>query len=265
MLGLGFVACKKSASTNEQKSEQNTQSSTQDSTKQSESTTSENTEMSLSGSYYAEKSRELLILDWKNGNVSKIMYAPGGSNTFEEVKVVSTSGSMSTMDYKFSFERKGKVYEVSVGMSPGGASLSVTEKGKSESTDFGQANKKTTTEDAKYGTLMFVREIYWMNKFSDEKTKVSLVAEDSQEGTADGQLMMTYKAADGTEENIMAQVDPKTHELLFESQKLGGKIKGKLDNQMYWVLNLYNATTNAKIAELSSAPSDTSDPSATGK
>lgn len=162
---------------------------------------------------------------------------------------------MDALDYKFSFERKGKVYEATAGFSPGGASISVKEKGKEEQTDFGQANEKTSTESARFGTLMCVREIYWMNNFRDESTKASLQAEDSQEGTADGQLMMTYKAADGTEDNFIAQIDPKTHELLFESQKLGGKIKGKLDNQMYWALILYNANTNAQIAEMTSAPS----------
>lgn len=252
-----LVACKQSA--------QNTDEQKKDTSKRVESTNTatekkaetENTspkandqlpDISLQGSYYSPQSKEMMIIDWKGGKISKMMYAPKGSQKFVEAEIVESKGSMGTMDYEFTFKVNAKTMRAVVGASPAGIGIGVNEVGKeSESKDFGAANVKTTTDEAKFGVATLVREIYWNNKFENEANKATLIAEDSQEGTAEGQLLLMYKAADGKEEPISAQVNPNTHELTFDSKMLGGKIRCQLDNEMRWVLRVYKG--NAKIAD----------------
>lgn len=257
LLLASMVACKQSAQNAPESTNTATEKKTEVESATEKKTEAESTspkandqlhDISLQGSYYSPQSKEMMIIDWKGRKISKMMYASKGSRNFVEAEIVGSKGSMGTMDYEFTFKVKGKTMRAVVGASPAGIGIGVNEVGKEgESKDFGAVNDKTTTDEAKFGVVRLVREIYWENKFENEANKASLIAEDSQEGTAEGQLLMIYKTADGKEEPISAQVNPNSHELTFDSKMLGGKIRCQLDNEMWWVLRMYKG--NTKIAD----------------
>jgi hypothetical protein len=206
--------------------------------------------LKIEGSYYCPQTKEMLLAEWGDNKIKKLMYAEAGSNKFVDAQVISESGSPDGMDYKFSFKVGGKTMDVMMGISPGGIGLSTTEKGKDASQrDFMESRSGSgfSIESAKYGVAFFVREIYWRG-FKNESNGATLAAEDVQEGTGEGQLYFGYKDAAGKEDFFAAQVDSKTHELTFESKMLGGKVRCQLDNEMRWVMRVFNAQ-NTKIGD----------------
>lgn len=253
-----FMACKP------KENQENKQSATQDSTKKTETSSetpkeapkkeenkvSENTPslgLKIQGSYYCPQTKEMLLAVWDGKKIKKLMYAAGGSNKFVDAEIVSESGSADGMDYKCSFKAAGKNFEAMMGISPGGIGLSVTENGnEANSRTFSEGVDNDPSSTAQYGVAFFVREIYWRG-FKNESNNATLIAEDVQEGTGEGQLYFKYTDPAGKEEYFAAQVDPKTHQLTFTSTSMG-KVRCELDNEMRWVLRVFNAQ-NKKIGD----------------
>ena len=256
ILLASFVACKP------KENQENKQGATQDSTrktenpKQEEKKTTEQQSsqtsslgLKIQGSYYCPQTKEMLLAVWDGKKIKKLMYAAAGSNKFVDAEIVSESGSADGMDYKFNFKAAGKTMEAMMGISPGGIGLSVTDVGNTNSNRaFSEANDSDPSSRAQYGVAFFVREIYWTG-FKNESNNATLIAEDSQEGTGEGQLHFKYTDPAGQEEYFSAQVDPKTHQLTFDSKNMGGKIRCQLDNEMRWVMRVSNAKNNQKIGD----------------
>ncbi|GAB4494094.1 MAG: hypothetical protein OHK0045_24760 [Raineya sp.] len=247
LLLVTFIACK----SKEKENQDNKQNVTKDSTQKTETPKQEEKKpteeqsaqtpsigLKIQGSYYCPQTKEMLLAVWDGKKIKKLMYAAGGSNKFVDAEIVSESGTADGMDYKFSFKVAGKTMEAMMGVSPGGISLSVTEGGNYDRT-FSEGNSSDPTNAAQYGVAFFVREIYWRG-FKNESNNATLIAEDSQEGTGEGQLYFKYTDPAGKEEYFAAQVAPKTHQLTFTSTSMG-KVRCELDNEMRWVLRVFNA------------------------
>lgn len=248
-----FVACKP------KENQENKQGATQDSTQKTEtpkqdekkateqqSTQTSSMGLKIQGSYYCPQTKEMLLAVWDGKKIKKLMYGAAGSNKFVDAEIVSESGTVDGMDYKFSFKAAGKTMETMMGISPGGMGLSVSDNGGSNSRTFSEANNSDPSSTAQYGVAFFVREIYWRG-FKNESNNATLIAEDSQEGTGEGQINFKYTDPAGKEEYFAAQVDPKTHQLTFTSTSMG-RVRCQLDNEMRWVMRVSNAQ-NKKIGD----------------
>ncbi len=256
ILLASFVACKP------KENQENKQGTTQDSTQKPQTETPKTAEkkeevktddttpsmnLNISGYYYCPQTKEMFLLEQKGKKINKVMYAAAGTNNFLDAQIVEESGSPDGMDYKFSFKAGNKTLEAMMGVSPGGTGFSVKDKGNEASQrDFSDSRTDFSMETAKYGATFVVREIYWRG-FKNESNKATLIAEDSQEGTGEGQLYFKYTDPAGKEEYFAAQVDPKTHQLTFTSTSMG-KVRCELDNEMRWVLRVFNAQ-NKKIGD----------------
>jgi len=250
----GFFACKPQE--NKEKAEQ------KDTTQKSVSTTSAKEEkkeepknevqssslnLDLTGSYYCLESKEMLLIERKDEKIKKLMFAGSGAKNFVEAQLLSESKE--DFYYKFSFKVGGKTMEAMLGVSPRSHGFSITENGNTAVDKYfmhASSGSAFSMESAKYGVPFFVREIYWRG-FKNEANGATLIAEDSQEGTAEGQLNMGYKDASGKEEFFAAQVNPTTHELTFDSKMLGGKIRCKFVSDMGWTIEMFKG--NQKIGE----------------
>lgn len=207
--------------------------------------------INLSGAYYCPETKEMFLLQWNGKKIAKLKYAAAGSNDFVDSQVIEESSPAGVLEFSFSFRAGTKTMKSMMGLSPGGIVFSITDNNNDASQrEFWEISSEGgfSMEAAEYGVPFFVREIYWRG-FKNESNGATLIAEDSQEGTGEGQLNMGYKDASGKEEFFAAQVNPKTRELTFNSQVLGGKIRCQLDkdNEMRWVLRVFRG--NQKIGD----------------
>ncbi|MDX1904902.1 MAG: hypothetical protein SFU27_12160 [Thermonemataceae bacterium] len=259
-----LLACKSQES---KKDEQNNADSTkkiansqqvvkkEDKNPKTQTNTDQKLGLKVEGSYYSPKTQEMLLAEWGKNKITKLMYAAAGSNKFVTAQVISESGSPDAMDYTFSFKVANKTLKAVMGVSPGGVGLSVTDNDDNTTQrDFSEANNSNPMQTAQYGVAFFVREIYWRG-FKNERNNATIIAEDSQEGTSDGQLNFKYTDPAGQEEFFAAYVNPKTHQLTFTSTSMG-KIRCELDNEMRWILRMFNANTNKKIGDFVAIPSE---------
>lgn len=213
---------------------------------------SQGIDISLSGSYYSPATKEVILIKWNSagGYIDKVMYAKG-TGKFVNMQIMTQRGDMKMLDYSFKMYDRAKpniVFEAVIGTSPGGISLGVTTN-KNDATlrSFSMIRQGDyEIESAKFGVASFVRSVYW-KEFKNEANNATLAAEDSQEGTANGQLYFTYTDPAGKQEYFTATVNPITHQLTFTSKSMG-KVRCELDNEMHWVVRMYNAQ-NKKIGD----------------
>ncbi|MDX1904903.1 MAG: hypothetical protein SFU27_12165, partial [Thermonemataceae bacterium] len=144
---------------------------------------------SLSGSYYCPKTKEALLIKFNKdkGYIEKIMYGKG-SGKFANMQIMSQKGDVKALQYEIKFYNPASpniVHHAVLGISPGGMGFSTTTNKKPESMrDFGEIqNGDYEIETANMGVPFFVRNIYWRG-FKNETNNATLIAEDSQEGTA---------------------------------------------------------------------------------
>ncbi len=254
LLPVITLACNSQANKDDQTQKDSTQNevATQSTDKKEATSKSENPTMGLkiAGSFYSPLTKEMLLAKWDGKKITKLFYAPKGADKFVNVTITEQTGNLDDLEYSFTFQANGKTLKAIFGISPGGTNLNVSEVGNEATTarDFGLANEETPVEDTPYKVAFYVREIFW-NGFKNEENMSTIIAEDSQEGTAEGQLNITYTDPAGEEEYIAAQVDSRTHHLNFTSKNMGTKVRCELDNEMRWVMRVYNVSTGKKIGD----------------
>lgn len=183
------------------------------------------------GSFFCPETKELILVDWDGSKISGIAYGVGmGPLSYVEIKKQNHKPDEMIFEFSFLPPAFPLEYQAVVGFSPMGIVLIVNNEGESERREFLQIDAKNDKvqylDPLSADVLSYVREGFW-KKFEDPDTNIQLIAEDSQEGTAPGELMIVYKGKTGVEENLIAVVDETTFDLVFTSAK-DGKLKAVL-------------------------------------
>jgi len=212
-------------------------------------------DVSLSGSYYAPAKKEVLVIKFNKakGYIDKIMHGKG-TGKLATMQIMSQKGDMKNFTYSFKFYNPAKpsiVYACEVGISPGGIGINtVINKDENNAYFFSEIqNGEYEIESAKTMSVpFFVRNVFWRG-FKNEQNNATIIAEDSQEGTAEGQLYLKYTDPAGQEEYVVGKVNPITHQLTFTSKNMGTSVRCELDNEMRWVMRVFNTQTKSKIGD----------------
>jgi hypothetical protein len=196
----------------------------------------------VGGAHYSPATKSALLISFSNGKITKLQYAQG-TGKFINATLKSQSGSEANHDYKFTYSlptAPAVVYEAFQGVSPLGSGFSIQEVGKYESFmawQFEATNMPQTEHYLNAARCAFYYLSYF--KYINNNTQEEIVPEDSQEGTQENQIFLTYKNASGKEETNVANINPTTHEVLFETPSLG-KVRLKLHEMGFEMFNSAN-------------------------
>lgn len=196
----------------------------------------------VGGAHYAPATKSALLISFSNGKITKLQYAQGNGK-FVNATLKSQSGSEANYDYKFTYTlptAPAVVYEAVQGVSPLGSGFSVQEVGKYESVTAWQFEATNTPQTEHYLNASRCAFYYLSHfKYINNDTQEEIVAEDSQEGTQENQVILTYKNASGKEETNVANINPTTHEVSFSTPSLG-KVRLKLNEMGFEMFNSVN-------------------------
>ncbi len=203
-------------------------------------------DLDFTGSYYNPVKREVLLLKYKNGKITKIMLS-NSAGKFNNLPVTYSEYDESLMLVRFSCNKVNsqEAYIGTIGINPSGNVLVLAENPVDPGREFYVIKSE---EDpfyfAQYGAGMYIRDIYWRNFISSTKEK--WFAEDSQEGTGDNQIIMNYDNQKGKTETQVANINPSNHKISYTSNFFGA-VEGSINYSNGWEVKLIQKSTNKFI------------------
>lgn len=195
----------------------------------------------VGGAYYAPATKSALLITFSNGKITKLQYAKGNGK-FINATLKSQSGSEANHDYKFTYSlptAPAVVYEAYQGISPLGSGFSVQEVGKYESVMAWQFEASDSPVVPYSSATECARFWLWHFKYINNDTQEEIAPDDAQEGSTMSQLVLIYKNTSGAEEHAVANINPTTHEVSFNTPTLG-KVRLQLNEMGFEMFNSAN-------------------------